>query len=494
MSIQIESDNWGSLSFLQSFVQNEGKNAESDKKQSDSSVAKLLVSDEKGFQLKKATLAQFDQVLSSEFFDLRKRPLCNLILLFHKAAKIKVETSGSSKSSAVPIRTDGAHSAAIPNFNQNDVLLLLQQFTALSRHIPLAIALKEAKSLYKLCGNVAQIASDAKLSARILYPLKSLLQRFHDIGFCAITPIHGDFFYLCIQSKHYAAALDIVDLPLVEVEKEHNGMTVVSFLKYGYYSGVIYLSQKLMREAINAFVMTISTPAAALSAFVVEAYKKLILISLIVHGRIHNLPQYVAYVVSRHVDSHCTAYMEFAHAFEQGNYRDLARLAQDYRDKSFIKDGNFGLVKQCLVAFKQQSLINVHRMYNCIPLSDIPAIIGQNVEDWNVSKADIAHLLQTNGNANLSAKIDQEKNLVVFRSDSNFYINKQQQHEIMECLDNGMQRLLCISEHLKKVDAEIVQHPRFIAHLQQDREKRQPRGPSLVGLGLADDTRDSMED
>lgn len=81
MSIQIESDNWGSLSFLQSFVQNEGKNAESDKKQSDSSVAKLLVSDEKGFQLKKATLAQFDQVLSSEFFDLRKRPLCNLILL-----------------------------------------------------------------------------------------------------------------------------------------------------------------------------------------------------------------------------------------------------------------------------------------------------------------------------------------------------------------------------------------------------------------------------
>ena len=270
-------------------------------------------------------------------------------------------------------------------------------------------------------------------------------------------------------------------------------MTSLSFLKYGYYSGVIYLSQKRMQEAISAFLMTISTPATVLSAFVVEAYKKLLLSSLILHGSIQSIPQYAPYIVSRHVDSHCIAYTEFAHAFEQANYRDLDRITQIYREQIFVKDGNFGLVKQCLVAFKQQTLLKIHQIYNRVPISDIVAIIGQNASEWNLSKSEIEHLFQSKKSENVSVRIDQEKNLIVFESDNTVESNKTLQHDVMVRLDAGMQQLLCITDHWKKIDAEIVQHPRFIAHLQQDREKTQPRGPSLVNLGLTDEPRD-MED
>nr|CCA17891.1 COP9 signalosome complex subunit 3 putative [Albugo laibachii Nc14] len=494
MSLQMEPDNWDSLSFLQAFVQKEGHSVDGDKKQSDFSVARLLASDDKVAQMENATSAQFDQVLCSDFFALEKRPLCFLILLSHKAAKIRVAKTDLSKSNSDSSRTDESHPAMTTIYNYNEVVLLLQQFVALTLHLPIAIAFKEPKTLYKLCGNIAQIASDAKLSARILYPLKSLLRRFYNNGFNAITPIHGEFFHLCIQSKHYASALDIVTLPLVEVEKEHNGMTSLSFLKYGYYSGVIYLSQKRMQEAISAFLMTISTPATVLSAFVVEAYKKMLLSSLILHGRIQSIPQYAPYVVSRHVDSHCIPYTEFAHAFEQSNFRDLDRITHVYREQSFVKDGNFGLVKQCLVAFKQQTLLKIHQIYNRVPLTDILAIIGQNMSDWNMSISEIEHLFQSNKSENVSVRIDQEKNLIVFQSDNTFDSNKMQQHDVMGRLDAGMQQLLRITDHWRKIDAEIVQHPRFIAHLQQDREKIQPRGPSLVNLGLTDEQKSDPRD
>ena len=81
MSLQMEPDNWDSLSFLQDFVQKEGHSVDGDKKQSDFSVARLLASDDKVAQMENATSAQFDQVLCSDFFALEKRPLCFLILL-----------------------------------------------------------------------------------------------------------------------------------------------------------------------------------------------------------------------------------------------------------------------------------------------------------------------------------------------------------------------------------------------------------------------------
>lgn len=58
------------------------------------------------------------------------------------------------------------------------------------------------------------------------------------------------------------------------------------FLLYYYYGGMIYTAIKNYERALYFFEVCISTPAMAMSYIMLEAYKKFILVSLILHGKV----------------------------------------------------------------------------------------------------------------------------------------------------------------------------------------------------------------
>jgi len=57
------------------------------------------------------------------------------------------------------------------------------------------------------------------------------------------------------------------------------------FLLYYYYGGMIYAALKNYDRALYFFEVAITTPALAVSHIMLEAYKKYILVSLILHGK-----------------------------------------------------------------------------------------------------------------------------------------------------------------------------------------------------------------
>lgn len=66
------------------------------------------------------------------------------------------------------------------------------------------------------------------------------------------------------------------------------------------------------RPRVHRFQQLITAPANVLSALVVEGYKKMILVSLILSGKSPTLPKYASNVVTRQLKNHTSEYDSLA--------------------------------------------------------------------------------------------------------------------------------------------------------------------------------------
>lgn len=117
------------------------------------------------------------------------------------------------------------------------------------------------------------------------------------------------------------------------------------FLLYYYYGGMIYAAMKDYDRALYFFEVCVSTPALAMSHIMLEAYKKYILVSLILHGKVIPVPKYSSQVITRFMKPLSQAYHDVATTYVSSSSDDLRNDMTKYRDV-FTRDNNLGLVKQ----------------------------------------------------------------------------------------------------------------------------------------------------
>lgn len=262
-------------------------------------------------------------------------------------------------------------------------------------------------------------------------------------------------------------------------------MSAVDFVSYAYYGGMLYVGQKQFQEAIDLFTLAITAPAVSLSSFVVEAFKKLVLTSLILNGEPPVLPKYTPFVVTRHVESHCSAYMELSKAFQKTkDVEKCLEIAQKHA-AVFVKDANFGLVKQAIEALKQKKLLQLTRTYVTIALEEMATTAG-----WDASEVVAAEktLLELVAKGQLAAVIDKQKAMVKFvldeeeSSDGGALAG-----DAMLQLQREMQKLLLVSSQLRTMDAEVVTSAKFQNRLQKDKDRRQRGGGASSNQQQGDD-------
>lgn len=117
------------------------------------------------------------------------------------------------------------------------------------------------------------------------------------------------------------------------------------FLLYYYYGGMIYAAIKNFDRALYFFEICISTPAMAMSYIMLEAYKKFILVSLILHGKIIVIPKYSSQVITRFMKPIAQVYHVLAVAYATSSSEELRNCIIKYT-ATFERDNNMGLVKQ----------------------------------------------------------------------------------------------------------------------------------------------------
>lgn len=307
----------------------------------------------------------------------------------------------------------------------------------------------------KICRRYTELLVEVRQPLRGIAPLKQAIEaiRFNAEGqSLGITPLHTDLLQLCLLSKFYRAALPVLEEELYEVNVEATGVTPKDVLCYYYYAGRVYVGMKQFKKALEAFKLVFTVPAVVLSAVTVESFKKLILVSLIATGQPAAIPKYTSTIVHRHIKNACPQYQEFATAFATHNTDEVQKCAASYAEL-FQKDGNLGLVKQCIQALYSINIKRHTQTYLILSLRDI----AESVKLHNPQEAERA-VLRMIEDGEIFAAINQRDGMVSFQEDpENYNTTKMMQH-----LDDQISKVAAVEKKLKNIDELIAVTPAYV--------------------------------
>ncbi|XP_064623892.1 COP9 signalosome complex subunit 3-like [Lineus longissimus] len=283
-----------------------------------------------------------------------------------------------------------------------------------------------------------------------------------------LTSIHVDLCQLCLLSKCFKPALQILDVDTTDVSKEGGHYDAKHFLLYYYYGGMIYAGLKNYDRALYFFEIAVTTPSMAVSHIMLEAYKKFILVALILLGKIPSLPKYTSQVVGRYVKPLCQAYHDVALAYGTNNPAEL-QAAVNKHTEVFTRENNMGLVKQVVSSLYRKMIQRLTKTFMTLSLSDMASRV--QLSGPKEAEKYVLHMIE---DGEVFATINQKDGMVSFHDNPEKYNNI----DMLVRLDQEMQKCIQLDEKLAEMDREITVNPTYVKKSSGAHEDDLP-GPSL---------------
>ncbi|KAK7827375.1 hypothetical protein U0070_026581 [Myodes glareolus] len=257
---------------------------------------------------------------------------------------------------------------------------------------------------------------------------------------------------LCLLAKCFKPALPYLDVDMMDICKENGAYDAKHFLCYYYYGGMIYTGLKNFERALYFYEQAITTPAMAVSHIMLESYKKYILVSLILLGKVQQLPKYTSQIVGRFIKPLSNAYHELAQVYSTNNPSELRNLVNKHSE-TFTRDNNMGLVKQCLSSLYKKNIQRLTKTFLTLSLQDMASRVQlsgpQEAEKY------VLHMIE---DGEIFASINQKDGMVSFHDNPEKYNNPAMLHNI----DQEMLKCIELDERLKAMDQEITVNPQFV--------------------------------
>ncbi|SJX60996.1 related to cop9 complex subunit 3 [Sporisorium reilianum f. sp. reilianum] len=271
------------------------------------------------------------------------------------------------------------HSAS----STDDATILLPHITAFVQRFDLAQVQLAGDKLTQLAATFSGLGDRVTNPESALQLLQALTSRFLTRPE-SITTLHPVLAYQYLKAARYAeAATMLIDHPLIDADTTITPLTHSDILQYFYYSALIYIKLDRLHDAIDALETCISSPAIAVSAIHMDAYKKLVLVQLLADGKTSPPPKYTPQAVTRTFHQLAQPYAAFASAYERSddlNADEVFRIAEEKRD-AFEKDRNVGLVRRCLALYRQRRIQRLAKVYSALSLNDIAHRVGAEGAD-----------------------------------------------------------------------------------------------------------------
>ncbi|KAI9596577.1 hypothetical protein BDF19DRAFT_473764 [Syncephalis fuscata] len=165
------------------------------------------------------------------------------------------------------------------------------------------------------------------------------------------TRLHSSILELALKTRRPHLALPVLEQPIIHIDARILEKKVEPFL--------LYHTMEVM-----------TTPIYNVSAIQVAAYKKYVLVSLICHGKLVQLPQYTPSSVLRTCRSYSSLYHEIAPLFESNSIVGLDAFLGSNR--SLLKeDGNYTLAQSLLHSLRSHIIKGLTKIYSNMSLARI---------------------------------------------------------------------------------------------------------------------------
>ncbi|KAF3444478.1 hypothetical protein FNV43_RR14170 [Rhamnella rubrinervis] len=271
-----------------------------------------------------------------------------------------------------------------------------------------------------------------------------------------LTTLHPEFLLLCLLAKCYKTGLSVLHDDIFEVDQPRD------LFLYCYYGGMICIGQKRFHKALELLHNVVTAPMSSVNAIAVEAYKKYILVSLILHGQFStSLPKYTSSVAQRNLKNLCQLYIELANSYGTGKITELETYVQTNREK-FETDNNHGLVNQVVSSMYKRNIQRLTQTYLTLSLQDI----ANTVQLRSAQEAEM-HVLQMIQDGEIYATINQKDGMVRFLEDPEQY----KTCEMIEHIDSSIQRIMAISKKLTAMDEQISCDPLYLQKAGRERQR-----------------------
>ena len=196
-----------------------------------------------------------------------------------------------------------------------------------------------------------------------------------------LTSVHADLCLLCLSAKCLKPALAVLDRQVTDISREGGRFDVKFFLLFYYYGGMIYAAVKNLDRALYFLEMALTpSHSLAVSSIMLEAYKKYVLVSLIIHGKVQQLPKYTPQVVSRFIRPMSQQYLDLASAYAT-NSPDELRAVMTKHSEVFRRDNNQGLVGQVLQSLHKKNIQRLTKTFLTLSLVDVAARVSLSGAD-----------------------------------------------------------------------------------------------------------------
>ena len=240
-----------------------------------------------------------------------------------------------------------------------------------------------------------------------------------------LTSTHYQFVRLCLFARAFSEATDILDRPIYHLPivldkgttsrtyqhlcSSHDtssaylnpstGLTskfsARDYLEYHLYGGMIYMGLKQWEKAMFFLEVVLTAPTANTASMVmVEAYKKWLLVGLLLDAKLRPTPKTANPSAVKSVKAIAKPYDCLADAFKSGS---LARLRGEIEEgqQFWAQDCNTGLVLQVFDSFRKFSVLRLGNTFAALSIAEVARRTSPDPTDLNETAAYVTFLITT---------------------------------------------------------------------------------------------------
>jgi len=295
-----------------------------------------------------------------------------------------------------------------------------------------------------------------------------------------LTSVHADLAKLCLKAKCFGPILPILDQDITQIKKEGVLFDDAYILLYYYYGGCIYLAVKEYEKALYYFEVAVTVPTVAVSHIMLEAYKKYMLVGLLVHGDkpkdAVTLPKYTSPVVAKLLKPLCKAYSDVVNAYHVNSSQELRNVITKYREH-FETDKNLGLVEQVLQAQTRTNIKRLTKTFVTLSLADVASRVG--LESPERAELELVEMIK---NRSIHATISQQDGMVRFDLNPESYSSP----DMLKLVEEAVNKAITLDKQVEQLTHEVMlshSYIRKIAGAKDEEDERLSSSNSAVSSG-----------
>ena len=271
--------------------------------------------------------------------------------------------------------------------------------------------------------------------------------------------------------------------------------------EYFVLGALAYISVQNWQRAIFLLEHVLATPMAGLAnGYIVEAYKKWLLLNLILHGYLPAMPRTIPQSVLKHIRNISKPYEGLKDAFAKADGAKL--LAEAIEGEEFWReDGNVGLVQRLLADHKRRSVTKLGSVFAAVALETVAERLQMPETQAQSYLSTLVH------DGAIDAKLEQSSNSPVvlrFQDDSGGGGSSAEAEGLLRAqLVERTKRLKDLADAMSNAEQQLSLSKAYIEHTRKARRNKAERhdghggehvGELAMASALTDEDEELMGD